>query len=56
MVKMSQRIRRSSSRGDGKNMKHLKMKSEGPHYGGNGSWVMKYTFEVRRRCRLNTAG
>lgn len=46
LVKMSARMRRSSSRGDGKHMKHLKMKSEGPTYGGNRTWIMKYTFEM----------
>lgn len=44
--KMTKRMRRSSARGDGKNMRHLKMRSEGPSYDGGGVWVMKYTFEM----------
>ena len=34
------------TRGDGKNMRHLKMRSEGPNYAGGGVWVMSYTFEM----------
>ena len=34
------------ARGDGRNMRHLKMRSEGPNYAGGGVWVMSYTFEM----------
>lgn len=46
MEKMTKRLRRSSTRGDGKNMRHLKMRSEGPTYAGSGVWLMSYTFEM----------
>ena len=30
----------------GKNMRHLKMKCDGPNYGGGGMWFMAYSFEM----------
>ena len=46
MTKMMKRMRRSSSRRDGKSMRHVKMRMEGPTYAGGGVWIMAYTFEV----------